>query len=62
MTITLNLNEEQSWVLVSALGRAWADAMKAGDLPQVAESILKLQELVRERQDAAYELMHNPRH
>ena len=62
MRITLEFDEEQSWILVSALGRAWADAMKQGDVPHVADHILELQERVREAQDAAYELAHTGKH
>jgi hypothetical protein len=56
MTITLELDEEQSWHLVAALGCAWSEAMKTGQA-YVAENILELQNIVRERQDAAYALL-----
>lgn len=56
MKITLELDEEQSWVLVSALGRAWADAMREQKY-QVAQEILNLQKLVNEQQQAGYSLL-----
>jgi hypothetical protein len=58
MTITLELDEEQSWHLVAALGCAWSEAMKTGQA-YVAENILELQNIVRERQDAAYALLRD---
>lgn len=57
MKITLELDEEQSWLLVSSLGRAWADAM-ARTQYKAAEDIFRLQTLVQDRQDAAYALQH----
>jgi fructose-bisphosphate aldolase class 1 len=56
MKITLELDEEQSWLLVASLGRAWADAM-ARTQYKAAEDIITLQKLVQEHQDAAYTLL-----
>jgi hypothetical protein len=56
MRITLELDEEQSQVLLCALGRAWADAMLRGH-NQPAERILALQQLILKQQQDALTLV-----